>query len=250
MKRKLAILVSIFIGLISVHLIYLFTWRPSEQYSKDIFLSEAKEKRALIIEAHDDDAISCAGTISMLAKQGWTIDYVTFYGRWKSEMNDIRKAELKKACEIQGIHSVNAIDFSLQKTDTVKMPWMPVPYQRFNDYFLMDSIQSIIKTKIKTFKPTILFTTDDVIGGYGHPEHVAVSKATVRACKELKAAGELSVKKIYQSVFTPSQAEKTIGDLPAFKRGKLVYHCNGMPEPSIQINIKAYAKIKKSVMDT
>jgi LmbE family N-acetylglucosaminyl deacetylase len=231
------------------HLFYLHSMKPEETYPVDSYLAHENEKKALIIVAHDDDAISCAGTVSRLVKEGWTIDYITFYGRWHGEINSIRKEELAKACNIQGIKSVKAIDFPLQRTDTVKMPWMPIPYSKFNDYFQMDSIAQIVKSAIIKSKPTVIFSSDNVIGGYGHPEHIAVSQAVLTSCRELKKEGNLTVKKIYQSVFTPTQAENTIGDMAPFISGKKVYQCDGMPLPSIQIDISSSIAQKKSVMN-
>jgi LmbE family N-acetylglucosaminyl deacetylase len=250
MKKSLIVLVSVVIVSVIAHLLYVSTWRPTEKYPDDTYLTDEREKRALIVVAHDDDAISSAGTVSWLADHGWTIDYVTFYGNWHGEINATRKEELKKACQLEGVRSVNAIDFPIQRTDTVKVPWMPVSYSRFHDYFSMDSIRGIIQSKIKEYQPTVLITLDNVIGGYGHPEHVAVSQACVDVCKQIKTSGQLPVKKIYQAVFTPSQAEKTIGDMPPFIAGKKIYQCNGMPEPSVQINISSQAATKKEVMKT
>ncbi|HCW09205.1 MAG TPA: hypothetical protein DGG95_17750 [Cytophagales bacterium] len=248
-KIALISIVAIVVALL-LHVTYLFTLKPSEKYSDDTFLNTVTEKRLLIIEAHDDDAISCAGTIAKLAQEGWTIDYITFYGRWHKEEHEMRKSELQKACAIQGIHQVERLSFDLQKTDTVKKPWMPIPYNQFNEYYNLDSLRSIIQSKMKSFQPTILFTTDNVIGGYGHPEHVALSQAVIDVCKKLKENGELPAQKIYQAVFTPTQAENTIGDMTPFQQGKKIYGCKGMPEPTIQIDISSSASKKKMVMET
>lgn len=249
---KKIFLASIALLLLSggAHLVYLFSMKPTERYPQDSFLDQAGDKRALIIVAHDDDAISCAGTISKLTKQGWTIDYVTFYGKWHGEINPLRKKEMEAACKIQGIRTTRYFDFPLQRTDTVKMPWMPVAYNKFNDYFPMDSIKQIVKAVISENKPTVIFSLDDVIGGYGHPEHVAVSRSVIIACSELRKEGIRTVKKIYQSVFTPTQAEKAIGDMAAFQTGKKIYQCDGMPNPSVQIDITLSMDQKKSVMTT
>ena len=250
MKKVLLILVALVLAAGVSHLLYLNSMRPTESYPQDSFLETTTKKQALIIVAHDDDAISCAGTVSWLTKQGWTIDYVTFYGKWHGEINPTRKKEMEAACKIQGIRSTKYFDFALQKTDTVKAPWMPVPYNQFNNYFPMDSIKQIVRSVIAQYKPTVIFASDDVIGGYGHPEHVAVGRSVVIACSELQKEGLHSVEKIYQSVFTPMQAESTIGDIPAYQAGKRIYQCDGMPRPSVQLDISSTSDQKKSVMTT
>lgn len=250
MKKILIALIVAALIAIGGHLTYLFSLKPTERYPQDSFLRTTNEKRALVIVAHDDDAISCAGTISQLAAQGWAIDYITFYGKWHGEINPIRKKEMEAACKIQGIRSAKYFDFPLQRTDTVKMPWMPIPYNKFNDFFPMDSIKQIVRSVIVQHKPSVIFASDDVIGGYGHPEHVAVGRCVVVACSELRKEGIHTVEKIYQPVFTPTQAENTIGGIPAFQAGKKIYQCDGMPTPSVQIDITSAIDQKKTVMTT
>ena len=52
---------------------------PVEHYADDNWLLNQTRKQALIIVAHDDDAISSAGTVSMLTANGWEVHMLCFY---------------------------------------------------------------------------------------------------------------------------------------------------------------------------
>ena len=45
----------------------------TETYPEDSFLDTVKNKRALVIVAHDDDDCGMAGTIAGLTRKGWRI---------------------------------------------------------------------------------------------------------------------------------------------------------------------------------
>ena len=216
-----------------------------ETYPKDKFLESESNKTALVVVAHDDDAIGCAGTISQLQKKGWKIHFLTFYGNWRKEDNPSRKSEVMQVSEIQRFASVSLIDFSLQRSDTVKEPWRPVPYSRFDEYMYVDSLKGIIARAIERHQPSVLFTLDNIIGGYGHPEHVCVSQSAPDVCQEMK---DSSVEKIYQAVFPRTLNENVLENNPAFISAKKVYQAEGSPDPTVEIDIYHSSKEKKRVM--
>jgi LmbE family N-acetylglucosaminyl deacetylase len=201
-----------------------------------------------VIVAHDDDAIGCAGTISELAKNGWQVHFLTFYGHWREEDNPIRKMEVEQVAKIQNLASTTLLDFSLQKSDSVKEPWRPIPYERFSDYMYVDSLKTIIASAIERHNPVVIFTLDNVIGGYGHPEHVCVSQAVLDVCLEGAKSGPYPVKRVYQAVFPKTLNENVLSDNPAFIAAKKVYQVEGSPAPTVEIEIYKSALDKKQVM--
>ena len=233
---------------VSAHLYWLTRLNDSEVFPRDTYLDSETNKTALIIVAHDDDAIGCAGTVSELTKKGWKVHFLTFYGNWRKEDNALRKKEVEQVANIQQLSSVDLIDFPIQKTDTVREPWMPIPYAAMTDYMQVDSIKIIIAEAIKKYKPSVVFTLDNVIGGYGHPEHVCVSQSVIDVCKEMKIGGLSSVNKIYQAVFTKTLNENILKDNPAFIAAKNVYQVDGSPIPDVEVNIYNSSKEKKEVM--
>ena len=251
MRKKIklfAILAIIVIIAVSAHLYWLTRLNGSEVFPGDTYLDSETNKTALIVVAHDDDAIGCAGTISELTKKGWKVHFLTFYGNWRKEDNALRKKEVEQVAGIQQLSSTDLVDFSIQKTDTVKEPWMPVPYASMADYMQVDSIKIIIAEAIKKYKPSVVFTLDNVIGGYGHPEHVCVSQSVVDVCNEMKSDTSFAVNKIYQAVFTKTLNENILEDNPAFIAAKNVYQVEGSPIPDVEVNIYNSSKEKKEVM--
>ncbi len=251
MKKLIKIITTIIvIILISIgsHLYWLSSFNGSEVFQEDTYLDNSDHKTALIIVAHDDDAVGCAGTIVELAKKGWKIHFLTFYGKWKAEENPIRKKEVAQVAIIQQLASTSLIDFSLQKTDTVEAPWMPIPYSKFPDYMYVDSLQTIISTAVNKYKPSVIFTLDNLIGGYGHPEHVCVSQSVIDVCNKMKTDSSFSVKKIYQAVFSRTLNENTLKNNPTFIAAKKIYQQEGSPIPDVQVNIYNSSKEKKAIM--
>lgn len=230
------------------HLYWLSRLKGDETYPQDTFLDSVSNKTALIIVAHDDDAIGCAGTISELTKKGWKVHFLAFYGNWRKHDNPVRKKEVEQVAKIQRLASINLIDFSIQKSDTVKEPWRPIPYSKFPDYMHVDSLKTIIAGIIDRYKPSVLFTLDNVIGGYGHPEHVCVSQSAIDICEARKIDKDFSVQKIYQAVFPKVLNENVLKNNPAFIAAKKVYRAEGSPIPTVEIDIYNSSKEKKRVM--
>ncbi len=242
-------IISIGICAVAAHIIYLYTLKPNEKYPQDSYLRNEQNKTALIIVAHDDDAAPFSGTTSQLAANDWVISFMCFYtDYWRPEENPIRKLEMKEVAEIQGIKNLELIDFTLRNhMDTVKQPWMPIAYDKFIDDFKTDSLKMYILNAIQRYHPSVIFTLDNVIGAYGHPEHVLVSQSIMEVCSLYKDSTDFTVKKIYQSVLPASQAEKILGKMDVYSEGKRIYGCDSIPAPDVQINISSYETTKKKV---
>ena len=136
MKRTLKVFITIgALGVIAIitHVIYLITLSPNEKYPPDTYLETEKNKTALIIVAHDDDAVVFAGTTSKLAENGWEVSFLCFYTyHWRPEEIPVRKKEMEKVASIQGFNNIELIDLELRnRLDTVRQPWMPIPYDQF-----------------------------------------------------------------------------------------------------------------------
>ncbi len=237
------------VALFGGHIIYLSSLAPKEEFQEDHYLDSATNKTAIIIVAHDDDAISFAGTVSRLTEQGWDVTTLCFYGSWKSEENQTRKGELQKAAALSGIKNLELVDVDIVNgSDTVAEPWMPVPYNRFQEYFKVDTIRYIITNAIFKYKPSVIFTLDDSIGGYGHPQHVAVSRCVNDVCRLFKDTVDFPVRKIYQAVFPHSQTENIVGNMQAYRSAKKIYGVDGMPNPDVYVSIADAGEKKKGFM--
>lgn len=252
--KIIAIVLLVLVLLAGAHLFYLSRKAPKEKYPADTYLSAVTNRKALIIMAHDDDAVGSAGTISMLCNNGWAIREMCFfqqgglYAQKDSLKNPKRKLALQEVARIQGLAGVDPIDFNFRNDMNSEASYMPMPYSRFPLNYKMDSLTRLVGDYINQYKPTVLFTLDDKIGGYGHPDHTMMSQLVINYCREHKNDPDFSVKKIYQSVFPPSLAENVLGKLPVYTEAKKVYQCSGMPLPDVQIDISSYGHKKKAAM--
>lgn len=99
--------------------------------------------------------------------------------------------------------------------------------------------------RINAFSPTVIFTLDNEIGGYGNPEHVFISQLVL----DLFNAGVIHPQRIYQPVYTDHMERTIIGerlasilkkyDFPdTYALAKEVYGVEGMPAPDVQVDIR------------
>lgn len=248
-KIGFILILTVIIG-IAVHLFYLHSLKPTESFTEDNYLKSVTNKTALIIVADDDDATLFSGTTSILAANGWDVSFMCFYtDLYKPEVNPIRRQEMQNIQEIQGLKNLELIDFTIRRRlDTIEKPWLPIPYDKFSENFEIDSLRMYISQAIEKYKPTVVFTLDDVIGFYGNPAHVLVSQTIINICKEHKKSVNFPVERVYQCVWPYSQAEKIMKKVPTYDKGKKIYQCDGMPVPDVEIDISSYGSTKKKVL--
>ncbi len=254
-KVSIAFAFVLFATIIVAHLYYLNTLNATETYPEDTFLENINNKKALIVTAHDDDAFALAGTISKLISEGWEIRHVCFTSQKGKERDEIFEEIARK----QGLVGVDFLSIKHRNDlDTNKTPFMPIAIKNFGFVFNTDLTYSALAEKIDQFQPEVIFSLDDQIGGYGHPDHVFMSKLVVDYCKQNQAKTGFSVKKIYQIVYPPSMAEAinvkerlhNWSSVNPYIAGKTVYKVDGMPEPNVEINIYDWAGDKKKYMES
>jgi len=258
MKSKLkkigTAVASLFAMVLIAHLYYLSTLAATETYPADVFLESTSHKKALIITAHDDDAFVSAGTIGKLVSEGWEIRHIclsTPQGIERDKMFEvIAKEQGLAGVDFLGVKHRNGLDGN-------KTSFMPIAIKNFGLVFNTDLVYDALAEKIDQFQPEVIFSLDNQIGGYGHPDHVFISRLVIDYCKQNSAKANFSVKKIYQSVFPPSMSEAILvkdrlhnwSTINPYLAGKMVYNVSGMPIPTTEINIYDWAKAKKAHMD-
>ena len=254
LRRFLLVTLIIFIIVIAGHIYYITMLAPTEKYPADNYLLSETDKKALIIVAHDDDMATSAGTITLLCKNGWQIREMCFYQQGglyfkkDSAKNPIRKQSLQQAVGLQGLQSADPVDFNFRNDMETEKPYMPMPYSQFATNYKLDSLTKLIAAYIEKYKPSVIFTLDSVMGGYGNPDHVMISQRIMDYCRQHKNDPGFSVNKIYQPVFPPSQSDRVLTKMPVYNEAKKVYQCEGMPLPDVQIEYGDQSKEKKQVM--
>jgi len=227
-------------------------YAATEIYPEDTILQTVKNKRAMIVVAHDDDMCATSGTIALLNKNGWEIAVLSMTkGRERNEAQ-------RKACRpiLDSVLFVNLTPLQIWKDYAgVEKPYQAFPRDQFEDAFHRERLEKEYIKPILDFKPTVIFTLDNQFGGYGHPEHVLVSQLVLDLAKE----GKIDVDHIYQSVFTDHMEETIMARHSArmkswgfpgddWEKAKEAYQVDGMPEPNVQIKISEVAELKMNYL--
>ncbi len=230
-------------------------YSATEVYPDDQFLKSEKDKRAMIVVAHDDDPAAMSGTLTMLKKQGWKIKQLCF-----TSGNQSRDSAMFAASKVflDEIEFINILPKELRLDfDSSIIPYMPIPKSEFSSKFDVSKIHSIVLQKINQFDPVVIFTLDNEMGGYGHPEHVLLSDIVFNALKN----NQINPERIYQSVYTNSMEDKILkerlnnqmqkwGFPNSYMSALKMYNLDGMPEPNVQINIESSAEEKMKYLRT
>lgn len=241
-------MIILIIAIIIGHLLYLKSLSESDSYPLDSFLQSQTNKTALIIVAHDDDAIAMSGTIALLCSNGWEVRKLCFYQGWKNK-ESFRQRDLKNAANLLGMASVEYHNIELRKNpQNIEKPWLPIPFNDFKNAYKTDTALYHIDNFIKTYNPSVIFTLDDIIGGYGHPDHVLISKLIVDYCKQRLNDSSFKVNAIYQAVFDPSMNERILKDTKVFQLAKEIYQVQSSPKPDVYISLEGYETVKKKAM--
>ena len=221
----------------------------TEIYPEDTYLDTVANKRALIIVAHDDDDCIMSGTIAKLTANGWTIKQLSF------EVHNT-PGENRNAAHIICEGSEKILEDGLYRlgADTVKYPYMPIPYEEIEKQYLHEKVAAALIARVNEFNPSVLFTFDNIKGGYGHPDHIFLSQLVL----DLFSEGIISAQWIYQSVLTKhleAEIDKYVtpkmekwGYPQASPAANELYGIDGMPEADVQINITDQAEIKMAYL--
>ncbi|MCU0437389.1 MAG: hypothetical protein MUC49_05695 [Raineya sp.] len=224
-------------------------YAATEIYTDDTILSKIQTKKAMIVLAHDDDMCALAGTASLLNKKGWEIAVISL-----SKTPERNNAQIEACRNI--LDTVMFVNLTKQQIrndrEEQRKGYYAIPKDSFNIIFNKNIIIKEYEKQINQFNPTIIFTLDNEMGGYGHAEHVLISQLVV----DLKKENRIHPMYIYQSVYT-NHMENSIMKRHAermkswgfpgdeWEYAKKVYHTqDGMPEPDVQVNIVSEAKLK------
>lgn len=227
-----------------------------EVYPTDTILNSIESKKAMIIVAHDDDMCNMAGTISKLNKKGWEIEILSF------PKGSQRDSAQKVACKhiLDSVRFFN-LDYSVWRKDLNRIGkedlYKPIPKIQFDQIFNSKSVEVELIKQVNDFNPSVIFSLDNEIGGYGHPEHVFISQLVLDLAKTKK----INVRYIYQSVYTPHMMSSIMdrhskrmiewgfpGD--GWEKAKSTYEVDGLPLPTIQIYIQSEAKEKMDYLNS
>ena len=224
--------------------------RATESFPEDVFLDTVAIKKALIVVAHDDDDCMMSGTVAKLTANGWNIKQLSLVTHTNSE---IGKNPAHLICN--GNQKILEDGFYRLGLDTMKNPYVPIPYDAIEQQFLKEKVSNALVQQINEYAPSVIFTLDNVKGGYGHPEHLFISNLVL----ELFQDSLIHNQRIYQSVYTDHMEHSIVDTWLKNKMKKWgypnpselaneLYGIDGMPEPNVQVTISAFAQEKKNYL--
>ncbi len=176
--------------------------------------AKSNQKVLLAVLAHpDDETFGMGGTLAFYARRGVAVHLVCATRGEVGEMDprllrgfnsigERREAELRCAAEKLGLAAVHFLDY--------RDSGMPGSPDNSHPQALaaqpVDEVAVRVSHYIRLLQPQVVVTFDP-IGGYRHPDHIAIHNATVKAF-------EWSADEAY---FDPQ-------GLPAYRPQKLYYH--------------------------
>jgi LmbE family N-acetylglucosaminyl deacetylase len=208
--------------------------QPTFSIAVSLALLELKmstPKRLLLAFAHPDDESNLAGStiakysaegadvLVVIATRGEVGEIAPGSAATRETLGAVREAELRAAVAILGA-SLALLDYR-----DSGMPGAPENTEpRAFVQAAVDEVVGKLVTLIRRQKPHVVVTFDEN-GGYGHPDHIAISKTTTLA---FYASGDAR--------YVDPEA------LPAWAPSKLYYM--GIPRERLHSWIEAYTRLK------
>ena len=187
---------------------------------------EANGRVLLAVLAHpDDESFGTGGTLALYARRGVQVHLVCATRgeagmatpellEGFSSLAELRVSELRCAAGVLGLSGVHFLDYR-----DSGMPGAPDnQHPQALAAAPLDEVSGRVAHFIRKLKPQVVITFDP-IGGYKHPDHIAIHRATVQA---FRLAGD-------PAFLDPDE-------LPPHQAQKLYYHV--MPKGVLKVAVK------------
>lgn len=202
---------------------------------------KGQPKKMLIFWAHPDDEITSAGTISKLAKEKGSEIHTVYFTRGEKgptnglvsqdKLGERRTIEAEESGKLLGTDGVSFLDFpdsGLLATNE-------------------DEMKQAVRDKIKEFNPTIILTFDDVVGFYGHSDHMRVGKIIKEVLLEDRSKPGNTVQHMYQATLPEPLVNLALRLVVQFKE-MYPKDGNGLPKPTVAIDMSDQYKEKSELL--
>ena len=188
------------------------------------------QKTLLFVGAHpDDETFGIGGTLARYSASGVKVYYACAtrgevgtadaeFMKGFSSVGDMRWAELECAARVLGLTGIVHLGFR-------DSGMAGSPDNRHPDALAMatpEQAEERIVRVIRELKPDVVIT-HDALGGYGHPDHIAVHRATVAAFRVAgdtthypEAGAAFQPSKLYFSVFPRGWLRLAVRIMPLF----------------------------------
>jgi len=190
----------------------------------------SNQKTLLIVTAHpDDETFGCGGALGKYASAGVKVycacstrgeagTYEPENMKGHATVGDMRWFEMECAARTLGIAGIQHLgyrDSGMSGSEDNRNPLALINAP-------VEQVAGKIAKVIRDLKPQVIITSDP-IGGYRHPDHIAVHKATVRAFEAAGDPGQFpesgpafKPQKLYYNVFPRRILKLTVTLMPLF----------------------------------
>ena len=255
--KKLIIIILIFIILIISTLWYFKSQIQDDSIPQtETLIPDNLPKKALAIFAHPDDEITIIGTMRLLKQQGveTSICYMTrgeaglngsiidvskikeladtSLNTLKKQLGQRRTKEVDNIAKILELNNHEMFDFPDSGTSNVPM----------------DSLKKVVLMLIQKYQPSVLFTLDDKVGLYGHPDHRNVSRAVLEVFQEDKGQSNFSPQKLYQVTLPKQMIAFALKMADGFRKNYPKDPAKGLPQADVCVNITPFGTHKRNAM--
>jgi LmbE family N-acetylglucosaminyl deacetylase len=208
-------------------------------------------KTILAVLAHpDDESFGLGGTLALYARKGYNTYYVCAtrgeagtvddeYMRGFSSTAEMRTDELMRAAKHLGLKDVfflNYRDSGMPGTEENKHPDAQINHS-------IDEVAGRVVGYIRELKPEVVLTFDP-IGGYKHPDHIHIHKATKLAFENADDASfhpeaglPFKPRALYYQVFPRGILKLAVRLMPLFGKDPKKFGRNG------DVNLLELAKV-------
>ena len=208
-------------------------------------------KTLLTVLAHpDDESFGLGGTIALYAQKGYNTYYVCAtrgeagtvdaeHLKGFKDTAEMRTDELKRAATELGLKEVFFLgyrDSGMPGSEDNKNPDAQINHS-------LDEVAGKVVKYIRELKPEVVLTFDP-IGGYKHPDHIHIHKATVLAFEKAndasfhpEAGAPFKPQALYFQVFPKGILKAAVRLMPLFGKDPTKFGRNG------DINIKELAEV-------
>lgn len=215
------------------------SFKECQDYNVPLWKNESLKRTALFIFPHADDEITCGGTINQLKKNGWEVNLITFTTGQVAE-KAARKKEWNKSTAILGFDHKEIYDLTNNTWDDVLSNHIIFWYDH------MDSIENMIYRAILLYQPSVVFTFDTALGGYGHPEHRISALAVYNVFNTHKADSLFPVRKIMQSTLPEKLETHMLAHAEVYSKAMKYTGNNTLPEPTIAFDVLNNWTVKRN----
>jgi N-acetylglucosamine malate deacetylase 2 len=256
MKKLAFILITLLLLIVGVLAYFRANIQDEDVPQIETLIPPNTAPKALAIFAHPDDEITIIGTMRMLKQQGVQtgICYMTkgeaglngsiidvakikeladtSLNTLKKQLGERRSKEVDAVANILELNHHEMFDFPDSGTSNIPM----------------DSLKKVVRSVIQKYQPSVLFTLDDKVGLYGHPDHRNVSRAVLEVFRENKGKSNFSPQKLYQVTLPKDMIAFALKIADGFRKNYPKDPNKGLPPADFCVYISPYGHFKRDAM--